>query len=132
MSLPFANDVADLIWCHHVLEQVPDDRVALRELYRVLKPQTGDLVLSVTSDGEAHTREFGRSLKKLSGNRRSYGDDFIERLRRAGFEVSPFNWKVTDEEGRKFGLTDETFFLCRKGTQPAAYSKDSAIADGYC
>lgn len=114
MSLPFANDVADLIWCHHVLEQVPDDRVALSELHRVLKPEKGDLVLSVTSDGAAHTREFGTSVKKLSGNRRTYGADFIARLRHAGFDVLPFYWKASAEESRRFGLTDETFFLCRK------------------
>ena len=47
MSLPFVAKSIDLIWCHHVLEQVEDDNVALAELYRVLRPGKGVLVLSV-------------------------------------------------------------------------------------
>jgi SAM-dependent methyltransferase len=118
MWLPFATDVIDLIWCHHVLEQVPDDGVALGELHRVLKHRGGVLVVSVTSDGEAQTREFGKSIKELSGNRRVYGTDFIERLRRVGFEVTPFGLNLSDEKSRTYGLTDETFFLCHKVANP--------------
>ena len=40
MHLPFGNQSADVIWCHHVLEQVKDDRQALRELFRVLRSET--------------------------------------------------------------------------------------------
>lgn len=118
MALPFATDMIDLLWCHHVLEQVPDDRVALRELHRVLKPREGDFVVSVTSDGEAQTREFGKSIKELSGNRRVYGTDFIERLRRVGFQVTPFGLNLSDEEIYRYGLNDETFFLCQKVANP--------------
>src|SRR2546423_77115 len=37
MSLPLVADVADIVWCHHVLEQVTVDHQAMIELKRVLK-----------------------------------------------------------------------------------------------
>jgi len=46
-QLPFASGVADLVWCHHVLEQVEDDRVAMKELKRVLLSGSGELIISV-------------------------------------------------------------------------------------
>src|SRR6185295_18047058 len=52
MRLPFADDVADVIWCHHVLEQVPDDHQAMTELRRVLKKDTGVLALSAGMSGD--------------------------------------------------------------------------------
>lgn len=114
MYLPFASDWADLVWCHHVLEQVLDDRAALRELRRVLRPGSGDLVISSGESGLAETREFGHSDKALSGNRRSYGSDFVERLREAGFSVEPLTCDLSEGDRRKYALQAERFFLCRK------------------
>jgi SAM-dependent methyltransferase len=36
-AMPFKDDEFDIVICNHVLEHVPDDRKALREIYRVLK-----------------------------------------------------------------------------------------------
>jgi hypothetical protein len=71
------------------------------------------------------TREFGKSIKELSGNRRVYGTDFIQRLRRRGFEVAPFGPNLSADQSRKYGLTDETFFLCRKAAETRGQSNDS-------
>ena len=38
MSLPFRDDTFDAVICNHVLEHVSDDRVAMAELLRILKP----------------------------------------------------------------------------------------------
>src|SRR5438132_6218349 len=35
MKLPLVAEAGDLVWCHHVLEQIPDHRIGLRELHRV-------------------------------------------------------------------------------------------------
>ena len=50
MRLPFVDESFELVWCHHVLEQVPDDSAALRELYRMLKA-SGELLISVGMTG---------------------------------------------------------------------------------
>jgi len=45
-SLPYPDDFFDLVFSHEVLEHVPDDRAAVAEAYRVLKPG-GHLVVFV-------------------------------------------------------------------------------------
>jgi SAM-dependent methyltransferase len=114
MQLPIASALADFIWCHHVLDQVPDDHVALAELKRVLKSTTGDLFISVGESGLAETVEFGTSDKALSGNRRVYGSDFPERLRTAGFSVEVLDGDVAEADRQKYALNSERFYLCRK------------------
>src|SRR5262249_11453119 len=114
MQLPFVAEFAGLVWCHHVLEQVRDDRVALGELRRILRSATGELIISVAEDAGSPTREFGFSDKAVSGNRRAYGSDFPEKLRAAGFTVQRVNCDLSEAARRKYALTDEWFYLCRK------------------
>jgi SAM-dependent methyltransferase len=93
----FADDTFDAVICNHVLEHVPDDRAALRELRRVLKPGGwGILLIPSLEDGAATTDEvlsvvdprerlarFGQA-----DHVRKYGWDYLDRLREAGFEVT--------------------------------------------
>lgn len=44
-AIPFNVNTCDLILCSHVLEHVPRDREAIRELHRVLKPDGTALIL---------------------------------------------------------------------------------------
>jgi SAM-dependent methyltransferase len=114
MQLPFTTASADFVWCHHVLDQVPDDHVALAELKRVLKSTTSDLFISVGESTLPETREFGLSDKALSGNRRAYGSDFPERLRAAGFTVQILDGGLSEAERHRYALNRERFYLCRK------------------
>jgi SAM-dependent methyltransferase len=114
MQLPFTSALADFVWCHHVLDQVPDDHIALAELKRVLKSTTGDLFISVGESTLSETREFGISDKALSGNRRVYGSDFSERLRAAGFHVQFLDGGLGEAERHRYALNRERFYLCRK------------------
>jgi len=94
-SLRFPDDAFDAILCSHVLEHVPDDRQAMRELHRVLKPG-GWAILQVPMD-QSRERTFedpsiasARERERLFGQRdhvRVYGRDYPARLRDAGFEV---------------------------------------------
>ena len=114
MNLPFAPEIADLIWCHHVLQQVEDDRVALKELHRVLRPYSGEFIVSVGEGTQVNTTEFGFANKALTGNRRSFGADFVMRLSEAGFQVQPLATNLSESERSKYGVWSEPFYRCTK------------------
>jgi len=118
MNLPFTGESITLIWCHHVLEQVADDRAALAELWRVLNPTRGELVISVGSTGIEATKEFGYSNKMLSGNWRLYGSDFSRRLEEAGFVVKALTPELGSEECERYGVYPETFYHCTRSKLP--------------
>lgn len=113
MRLPFASRSIELIWCHHVLEQVEDDRVAMRELLRVLKAD-GELIISAGIT-RLKTEEFDSPNPMLSGNRRLYGADFGERLKAAGFQVQEMNYNLSAEELKRYGVYPEKFYYCTIG-----------------
>ncbi len=113
MRLPFVDESFELVWCHHVLEQVPDDNAAMRELYRMLKA-AGELLVSVGVTGRTITEEFGRANKAFSGNRRLYGDDFSERLKAAGFEVTSINYELNSNESARYGVQPITLYRCTR------------------
>jgi len=92
-SLPFPYHSLDLIYCSNVLEHIPNDRQALRELFRVLArggmayiqvPVDGATTqedLSIT-DPATRTRLFGQA-----DHVRLYGRDVADRIMQAGFQV---------------------------------------------
>lgn len=114
VRLPFAGDVADLIWCHHVIEQVGDSHVALRELYRVLATGAGELIVSVGEGTQESTVEFGFSDQAISGNRRRFGADFPRVLTEVGFDVHPITAALSGEDCLKYGILPEPFYRCMK------------------
>ncbi len=94
-SLPYPADHFDLVICSHVLEHVPDDRKAMRELCRVLKPGGLAILLvpmsdrpvtdedPAVTDPDERQRRFGQR-----DHVRLYGRDYFDRLRAAGFTVT--------------------------------------------
>lgn len=114
-QLPFADDSADIVWCHHVLSEVEDDRRALGELRRVLRPRTGELILSVYIAPVAATNEFGAPDKAMSSTWRCYGEDFLERMAEAGLTATRLDAGLTSDDYRRHGLDPtDRFFLCTK------------------
>ncbi|HVU43972.1 MAG TPA: class I SAM-dependent methyltransferase [Xanthobacteraceae bacterium] len=86
----------DVILCSHILEHIPDDRKAMRELRRVLKPEGFAIVLVplVVGVDETHedpsmdTPELRWKYFGMGDHVRQYGKrDFIERLEAAGLKV---------------------------------------------
>jgi hypothetical protein len=68
-------------------------------------------------DSRVTTREDRRRLFGQDDHVRVYGRDYIERLKEAGFFVTPdsFVQQLSDEEINKFGLMkDEILFICKK------------------
>lgn len=114
-EIPFADDFYDIIWCHHVLELVPDDKKALKEFFRVLRPATGILIISSGMSADEKTREFGFSDTNHYGRWRVYGQDYPQRLADCGFTVSKVEFGLNEKDCENFGIdAGEQFYLCRK------------------
>jgi SAM-dependent methyltransferase len=127
VSLPFKDHEFDWIICCHVLEHVPDDRQALRELYRVLRPN-GVAILQVPIARKlGHTLEDPSATSRESRIRRFgqedhvrlYAADFVTRLASAGFIVEVYSGgDVTAEVAMAWHMNPrEQLFICKK---PAA------------
>ena len=91
-----ANASFDAVIACDVLEHVHDDRAAMRELYRILKPNGLAIITAPQKDPPSQTDEdstittpegrlqhFGQK-----DHVRIFGDDLKERLEEAGFSVS--------------------------------------------
>lgn len=102
--LALRGATVDLVVCFHVLEHVADDRAALAELHRVLRPG-GTAIIQVPLRG-ARTVEDPAALpadrERLFGQHdhlRWYGANVVERVRAAGFTVAmdrPCDWLEGD------------------------------------
>jgi SAM-dependent methyltransferase len=123
-SIPNSAGQFDAILCIHVLEHVEEDRRAMRELYRVLKPG-GWAIVSVPLQPDGATLEdptitdpeCRRELFGERGHVRYYGIDLGERLEAAGFSVSfePAA-NIPEATRRLYGLReDENLFHCKRG-----------------
>jgi len=122
-ALPFGAGEFDAVICNHVLEHVPDDRRAMREIRRVMGPG-GWALLLVPEVREAETFETPdvtdpEELFRLHGQHdhvRTYGWDYLDRLRESGLEteVLRLDEVLTEETIRtcrllKFGVVDPIF-----------------------
>jgi SAM-dependent methyltransferase len=125
-DVPHPDDSFDAIVCSHVLEHVPDDRAAMRELRRILRPG-GWAIVQVPIDYErAETLEDPAIQSPEERERaywqadhmRLYANDFPDRLRSEGLDVTVDGYLRTlpEEEIARFGLISlEDIYLCRKG-----------------
>jgi SAM-dependent methyltransferase len=118
-------DSFDVIVCNHVLEHIPDDRKAMRELFRILRPG-GWALLQVpiaasreTTLEDATVSEPADRLR-LYGQMdhvRIYGKDYSKRLQEAGFDVRlhSIREKLGDNGVRRFGIIpDEDLYVAGK------------------
>jgi predicted SAM-dependent methyltransferase len=86
-KLGLKADVFDLIVCSHVLEHLPDDLTAMREILRVLKEKGICLFQVPIQAGLLETVEYDQPKPEEHNHLRAYGEDFESRLSSAGFEV---------------------------------------------
>lgn len=112
--LAIATNSVDLLWCHHVLEHIEDDRAAISELLRVLRPVHGELIVSVPMIPGGITEEYGFCDLKQSGHWRIYGDDFADRLTESGFSVRVVDYEPPAADLERYGIASEHFYVCTK------------------
>jgi len=127
-DIPYEDNSFDIIICNHVLEHVPDDRKAMAELYRVLKPGGWAILQVPISLSLDRTYEYPlvtspEDREKLFGQSdhvRIYAIDYVDRLKEAGFTVR--SYRSATEFGqaavRRYALIeDEHIFICWKLNQ---------------
>lgn len=135
-DLPVDDATADVMLVLHVLEHVPDDRQAMREIARALMPH-GVAVLQVplsgrptTDEGEVGSVEERITRFGQADHVRFYGDDFFERLSEAGLEtiaISPRQSMVA-EVIEKYGLLpDQALVFSVRANSPRAVQKLKAF-----
>lgn len=112
-ALKFPDDHFHLILCSHVLEHVPNDRLAMSELVRVEAWWNSD---PDGADRKAQRRNTGgpcgdRPKDRIRlygqfGHVRLYGRDYSGRLQEAGFHVKEdaMTERLSPEEVFRFGL----------------------------
>lgn len=124
-NLPFDDNCFDFILCNHVLEHIPDDKKAMQELYRILKPGgigifqiPQDLSREITFEDATITDRKERA--KIFGQYdhvRIYGRDYFDKLRSVGFlvEERDFTSGFSDEKIDFYRLAKgEIIPVCRK------------------
>lgn len=83
VRLPFKNGLFSTVVCSEVLEHLPDDRAALREMARVMVPN-GSLILTVP-----HRRFYFANDDRFVGHYRRYEiSELAEKLTDTGLEIS--------------------------------------------
>lgn len=124
-DLPFENHSFDFILCNHVLEHIPDDKLAMQELYRVLKPggtailqipQELDRALTFQDDSITDPKERAKIFGQYD-HVRIYGRDYFDKLRQIGFKVEEVDLTSTlsAQEIDKYRLAKgELIPVCRK------------------
>jgi SAM-dependent methyltransferase len=130
-ALGFRDSSFDVVICNHVLEHITDDRAALDEIHRVLRP-TGWAILQVpislcaqtTFEDDSVTDPIDRErVFGQDDHVRIYGQDYRDRLESAGYALDVRNAAIEfgDAFCERYGLCkQENLYLCQKsGAQTA-------------
>ena len=122
--IPLEARSIDVVICNHLLEHVVNDRLALRELHRILKPGGWGIMLvpedrsrattfedDTITDPQQRTALFGQY-----DHRRVYGRDYDARLCAAGFRVERHSPREMfgDEECSTYSLGSDDLVVVYK------------------
>jgi len=108
LNLPFKDSLFDVILCNHVLEHIPQDTVAISEIFRAIKPGGWAILQVPISQILTKTLENNQITSPEDRERffgqfnhvRIYGRDYKNRLDQTGFNVEVFN--MAKEYGEDF------------------------------
>ena len=115
-NLPFDDNSFDVIFCNHVLEHIPDDTKAMKELFRVMKkggmgifqiPQDNERLVTFEDNSITDPKERAKVFGQYD-HVRIYGRDYFKKLRSIGFRVNEvvYSKEISEELCDKYRLTD--------------------------
>lgn len=122
-NITLPDNSFDVILCNHVLEHVPDDRKAMSELYRVLKPGGWAILQTPMSDKPQTEEDLTITNPKERERRfgqddhvRTYGMDKKDRLESVGFTVAldKFLFELDQKQIDQYRIVREDIWLCKK------------------
>lgn len=124
-QIPFDDESFDVVFCNHVLEHVDDDRKAMSEIFRVMKPGGWGVLLvpffyplpkETIEDPSIKDPKMREELFGQDDHVRKYGLDYKERLVKAGFKVeSNFVHSLTTIEKERYAIPEnELLFTVTK------------------
>jgi len=124
-AMTFADNYFDVILCSHVMEHIRNDRTAIKEMYRVLKPGGWAIINTPVNFETEHTVEDLELYDPVKQTElfgqpdhvRLYGRDYLTRLSDSGFNVEVIDYpaRFTHNERFRFGIKpEEVIFFCRK------------------
>ena len=106
----------DLVICNHVLEHIPEDLVAMKEIFRFLKKNgvaITQIPIDITrvktyEDPNVKSKKKRAELFGQYDHVRIYGKDFFDRLKRVGFSTKKidFTKDLSKEEIKKFSINE--------------------------
>jgi SAM-dependent methyltransferase len=120
LDLSFEDNRFDIVLCNHVLEHIEDDRTAMKELLRILKPD-GFAILQVPISNvidktiENFTITDTQERLRLFGQKdhcRLYGKDYVQRLENVGFKVEKVS--IAAQYSKYAVNPEEQLFICKK------------------
>ena len=124
-EIPFEDNSFDAVMCNHVMEHVDDDRKAMGEIFRVLKPG-GWAIMQVPFFSPVQPDTFEnpsitdpREREKAYGQNdhvRLYGWDYPDRIRSVGFDVREDHYaeELGEEAIRKYALPPKEIIYFNK------------------
>jgi len=113
------DNIYDLIVCYHVLEHIKDDKMAISELFRIMKPGGKGIIQTPFKNGETYEND---SIKTDAERRIHFGQEdhvrvysvsgLCERLEKAGFTIKTKNYQEIQPDF--FGFRNETVIFIEK------------------
>lgn len=120
--LAFNDNSFDLILCCHVLEHIQNDRAALREFARVLRP-AGQTIILVPMDNNLSQTFENETITSVECRMAAFGhpyhvricgSDYGDRIAASGFEVTTVSSQGMSAHGRRFYRINKlTLFDCQ-------------------
>lgn len=142
-NIAMSNNQFDAIICYHVLEHIPDDNKAMRELFRVLRPGGWAILQSPVDynrdktfeDPKIVSPEGRRHAFHQKDHVRIYGRDYKDRLEKAGFivKLDNYNRELGDDKIRRYGLPkNEIIYFCTKSKPKSDLRRTISHNAGEC